>query len=305
VLVLWWGSIKRGEITAGDYMAAGNVALGLQARGLTVEIAAFNPFPVPGITVIHPRNAAPTRYRVAIFVCGPIRTNRSLVALMTRYRGLRRLAAGVMVVPEDPEILSYFDRVIARDGTDDAHFDLALADPWRTIAPRRPDAPRTAVATCYRGRQRDISARHCSLHAVAERLIEPVAQRLSGGSVLRIDTLTPSPHRVSAIAGEFARARLVFTTRLHGSLLSLEHMTPFVAVDQIAHGQKVTSVLRKLGWPFCFVANETDQVALEAAAREVTQASFQPEIEKFRRTALEMSNATLAAVCDAVVEVMT
>lgn len=48
VLVLWWGSIKRGEITAGDYMAAGNVALGLQARGLTVEIAAFNPFPVPG-----------------------------------------------------------------------------------------------------------------------------------------------------------------------------------------------------------------------------------------------------------------
>lgn len=77
VLVLWWGSIKRGQITAGDYMAAGNVALGLQARGLTVEIAAFHPFPVPGVTVVHPRNAAATRYRVAIFVCGPIRTART------------------------------------------------------------------------------------------------------------------------------------------------------------------------------------------------------------------------------------
>lgn len=74
-------------------------------------------------------------------MCGPIRTNRSLVALMTRYRGLRRLAAGVTVVPEDPEILSYFDRVIARDGTDDAHFDLALADPWRRLPHEDPTRP--------------------------------------------------------------------------------------------------------------------------------------------------------------------
>lgn len=88
-----------------------------------------------------------------------------------------------------------------------------------------------------------------SLHELAENLIEPVANRLAEGrSILRIDTRTPTPYRIRDIVDEFTSARLVFTTRLHGALLSLEYGTPFVAVDQIEQGQKINSVLKRIGW---------------------------------------------------------
>ena len=204
--------------------------------------------------------------------------------------------------PKDPEILSYFDRVIARDGTDDALFDLALADPWRRAFAQASADPRTFIATCYRGRQGDISPIHRSLYEIAEAVIEPVARRLAGEQILRIDTLTPTPRRVQAISDQFARAKLVFTTRLHGSLLSLDHGTPFVAVDQIQHGQKVTHVLRKLRWPYCFVANEIGQRELEAAARDALHEGFRPTLERMRKSAIQMANDTLATVCDTVVD---
>jgi hypothetical protein len=302
VLVLWWGSIKGGDVTLGDYMAAGNLALGLQARGLDVELAAFHRFPIPCIQVVHPLTAARSRYGTVVFVCGPIRTNRRLIAMLERYRGLKRIAAAVTVVPEDPDILGYFDEVIARDGTDDAMFDLALADPWRQRC-RYPTTVKSAVATCYRGRQGNISPNRHSLHELAESLMEPVAMRLSEGhNILRIDTRTPTPVRIPKIAGNFTAARLVLTTRLHGALLSLEHRAPFVALDQIERGQKVNSVLKRLDWPYHFIANEVTQNAIFSAAKEVMQPSFQSRLEHLRCAAIGLANNTLTTVCDVVVD---
>ena len=77
---------------------------------------------------------------------------------------------------------------------------------------------------------------------------------------------------------------------------------PFVAVDQIQHGQKVTHVLRKLRWPYCFVANEIGQRELEAAARDALHEGFRPTLERMRKSAIQMANDTLATVCDTVVD---
>lgn len=299
-LILWWGSLRDMDATVGDCMAVANLALGLQRRGLLVEIAAFHDLRLPGIKTVHPAAAHPRRYRAVCFACGPLRARRKVLDLVRRYRSCYRLAAGVSVLPGETAILSEFDDIVARDGVPGAAFDLALADPWRGLFPQ-PDSLGQAVASCFRGAQSSVGSERPSLHDRAEGILRTAAQHASAGDpVIGIDTVAADHAGIAAVMAKFAQSRLVLTTRLHGALLALEMGIPFVAIDQIAGGHKVSEVLKRVGWPFVFNAETAQAGQVADAVATVLDPEFAPQLQRYRATAVQLANQTLARACDAV-----
>ncbi|HEY7162886.1 MAG TPA: polysaccharide pyruvyl transferase family protein [Acidobacteriota bacterium] len=299
-LILWWGSLRRAGATAGDCMAVANMALGLKSRGIQTEIAAFIDLKIPEVPTVHPMAAQPRRYKAACFVCGPLRSSRKILNLMDRYESCHRIAAGVGIIEEEQEILKRFDKLVPRDGAIHSTFDLALASPWRETFPFPKKMPHL-VYTCFRGSQSSIGLNGYSLHQRAEPVLEIAAKKAAkDGDVRKIDTVARTPESIRNVLEQFSKARLVLTTRLHGSLLSLEHSVPFIAVDQINGGHKVTEVLSKIGWPYVFHAEEVTLSEIENAIIDVTEPNFPIKINEYRSLAIDKANIALEKACDAV-----
>ena len=130
-------------------------------------------------------------------------------------------------------------------------------------------------------------------------MILEVARQFSD-HVEHIETVVRKDNSVQHIHQSFADAKLIITTRLHGALLALHHRTPFIAIDQIKGGRKVTSVLKKVPWDHVYPF-DVDDLTLEKACRDViTSPGLIHCVDQASQCARELSQQALRHAVDVI-----
>jgi len=296
ILIAWWGTSKHGSPTIGDHMAVSNVALALQQSGVKVDVASYHHVECGDANIVNWTQINPGAYRCVAFVCGPLSNELYFRLFFFRFRHARKVAVGVSVIDPTLPGTRLFDEIIARDGMPQEEFDLSLATAPQQIARRE----RRHIALCLRGHQREYGDANCYSTRV-DRTISEITRQF-GDHVERIETVVGKHNSVQHIHQSFADAKLIITTRLHGALLALHHCTPFVAIDQIKGGRKVTSVLGKVPWDHVYPF-DVDEVALEKACHDViSEPGINHCIHKASQCARELSQQALRHAVDVILD---
>lgn len=231
--------------TVGDVMALYNVAKRVLAEYENVDIYYPDPVGMADLTryCVDEEQVNRRSYSTMIFVCGPFGRNNEI--LFAPFEGIKRLAVGISVLEGyPPQRLA--DAWHVRDAAEGGSFDLALADIGYPHL-HAPLASRRAgqVSLCLVGAQSEYGAD--GGHAEARKAI---LGALRGRPRVRINTLLamdrPLPESVEL---DVQASEVMVTTRLHGSLISIFHEVPLLAVDQVRGGAKVTRLMNILGHP--------------------------------------------------------
>jgi hypothetical protein len=294
VLIAWWGAMKNGGETIGDVRAVRNVAHLVRDMGFDFAIATDCPYDdLTGLPLVDWREEPPERWNIVIFVCGPvIGTAPQFISFIERYQPSIKVGLGVSLLPvASPGAHNPFDFILVRDGGDRATWgDLALPD---SVAPRETIAPRP-VGLCLRGLQGEYGPDAC-LDEQAGRLAHAIAAEI-GGEIVTLDTRLKKHLSIcDAIIRDFDRCGTIITTRMHGGMLALVRGIPFVAIDQVRGGAKVTGVLQPLGWKLILPAETTPQSAGAEVVRKLTAPDILQDLRHAQRRNAERYAAAMAA----------
>ena len=186
-----------------------------------------------------------------------------------------------------------FDRIVARDGLQVSHFDLAPA----TAAVPRYDPSFARVGLCLRGPQSEYGRSRPEQSAKAAEIF---AQFLRGRDVIEIDTVLSPTNSMKSISDAFASCDLVLTTRMHGGLLALAAGKPVIAIDQISGGAKVSAVLGRTGWPYVFEVQTVTADIVAQALAELQISAVRQHIATSQTRMVELTRRALAAGVEAV-----
>jgi hypothetical protein len=282
-LLCWWGSIPGG-VTIGDLMAVNNLSAELRSRGHEHSILSHPRFATDGHIKCRTLPLIKSGVGTLVFVCGPLLSNPRLLSLFRLFPAARKLAVGVSVLPGEGTINRLVSEFVARDGTTPCFFDLAL-DAIKPVCPPSQDRP-LRVGLCFRGRQKEYGSVKCKAGR-AEALLERVAATITSRP-LRISTEL-SRSSPECIRSQFEAVDLVLTTRLHGSLLTLAHGKPVIAIDQIAGGAKVLPLLSRIEWPYVLPVEQATDERVDRMVRDVLNRWPVPEIAHSQDIALRLS----------------
>jgi hypothetical protein len=297
VALSWWGAIDG--TTIGDLYALENVSNALTQRDVAHVVLSRFPVRVHAPVVGDPSLLSQVVDQI-VHVCGPLVDHPKMRFILSR--GRRRTAVGVSVLEHAETINRMFQTIVARDGLAPETFDLALARYKETSMP----APKARAATveaaiCLRGGQGEYAGRRV-LHERAEQLfLDSLKSR--GATVRTVHTQLRSGNPESGILASFAEADVIVTTRMHGALFALASGTPVVALDQIAGGAKVSSVLTRTGWPLVFNADSVSPSDIDRALDAALSPEILPVVERCRADAIRRSVAALEASVEAIVRV--
>ncbi|EDY37456.1 conserved hypothetical protein [Cyanobium sp. PCC 7001] len=263
--LVWWGSWPRGA-TLGDLLAVENLSAALRTAGVPHSVLSHPSHALPSHLAIRRPWRLASQLHTLVFVCGPLVLTKRVRRLLAACGHARKLAAGVSLLERQRPFNVLLDGVVARDGTESATFDLAIARCQPPLERPRPASPAQArIGLCLRGPQKDYGPARDRSAAVEGLFRQVLADH--PGPVLPIDTVLSARNSAADIEAAFDGVDLVITTRLHGSLLALAAGVPVIAVDQIAGGGKLTEVLSRTGWPHLFPAEACSPDQLAALMR--------------------------------------
>jgi hypothetical protein len=294
VLVMWYGSFgTRGGPTVGDLYAVDNVAAQLRAAGIPNSVVTAD-FDIPDHVRVKSVFGIKRPSRGVVFVCGPLVDWSDLIDFLTICEGVPRVAVGVSVLQHHRRIHRALEAVVARDGAPGSTFDLSVS---HVVEPAGQWLPFRRVGLCLRGNQTEYA--QGSNDRRASELLHAVASHFEL-EVVPIDTLltTDTPH------DQFLRALegvdVVFTTRMHGGILSLAHGKPVIAIDQILGGAKVKAVLDRVQWPFVFCAEDASREVLCRAVEQLQSAEGRAQVVAAQNRVLTESRAAMAVTLQTV-----
>src|ERR1017187_3375703 len=278
ILVTWFGSIHPCG-TVGDLFAVQSVISRLVASGFDVFHASeTSTFGLQGRNVSSINMVDPREVDLLIFVCGPIIKGNPICQIFERFAPSRKIGVSVSLMANGaPNYTQPFDIVFAREGGSRRYEDVAILAPLTSR--RLVDSQRVGirVGLALRGPQGEYG--EC-LDGTVRKLAESAVNTLSASrpvDVVEIEHhLVRSGRTPPEIEGLYAGCDLIITSRFHGGMLALRNTIPFIAIDQIRGGAKISSLLKPTGWPYVFRA---DSVAIEticAAAEHLVAVSSVP-----------------------------
>lgn len=202
------------------------------------------------------------------------------------------------ILPADsPAHVNPFDSVLAREGRPEVFEDVAIAAPpcadWEVRARRR----RPTIGIVLRGRQNEYGPENClweRTEALAQEAASLLRKKHRGRVVLIENQLGRSGLPQVEIEAQYAACDLILTSRFHGAMLALRHLVPFIAIDQIQGGAKVTRLVGRTGWPFLYQAAGVNAAGLASEGERLLAGEFNLALADARAGAVERANATLA-----------
>jgi hypothetical protein len=297
VLVLWYGALG-GHGTIGDLLSAQAVGNALLAAGYQVDSASAKSFPGLAGRIVDWKRAVPGEYLAVVFVCGPMMKNHPEInALIQRFRKKITIGIGVSFFPHGHfNYVNPFDAAFAREGGLLHFADVAISAPSELRVHR---SGTFTIGVVLRGAQAEYGVDHC-LNNETQAMVSEAAEVLvsaRGGRVITIENhLLRSGVESSEIEKAYAQCDLVFTSRFHGAVLALRQQVPFVAIDQIRSGGKVSRLLGS-DWPFVYRAENASAETLVGAAEAVMTLEGRGLLRLARDKALRESEASLRALC--------
>lgn len=295
--IFWWGSGPRGA-TIGDLLAVRNLSAALSERGHRHSIVSHPRFAEADHVVAPELACLRNGIQTLVFACGPLVNTGRLSFLLDRHPTARKLAVGVSVLAHEASLNRRFDGFVARDGIDPSYFDLSIDS---VAPPTRPPSGRPVRAgLCFRGAQKEYRGRAC-LAERAEELLSDAVRRFSLEPV-PFSTELGSGRSAADVAAVIRSVDVVFTTRLHGSLLSLAAGKPVVAIDQISGSAKVLPVIRRIGWKHAMGVDDASDSRLEAIVRSFLDDWPVDDVSAAQLQALELSRTAVRAAADLVMK---
>lgn len=295
-LLLWYGSFGfKGAATLGDLLAVDNISEQLTRGGFEHAIVTRHELEIERHFQVADVFSLAGPFDTVAFVCGPLSDYANLQDFFAINAIRRSVAVGVSVIPRHGDTIALFDHIVARDGLEpsNSYFDLAVS----TVEPPKELVSKPLkIGICLRGQQSEYGRSGQSQAEVADRLLIDLAAG-SGAVTHQIDTVIRSDNRPEAIAKAFSDADVIFTTRMHGGLLSLAAGRPVIAIDQIAGSAKVSAVLRKAEWPYVFNIENLTADVLQSALRQILTIDIRPQVQNSQRKILSLvQEATAKAV---------
>ncbi|KAB2832498.1 MAG: glycosyltransferase, partial [Candidatus Brocadia sp.] len=249
-LVTGWFSFENGHVTAGDILAAELACKWLKQAGYYYDIAFAPPFSGG----VNWRHTDPNLYTHVLFVCGPFQKGDLESEFLLRFAGCRLVGLDLTMI-HPLEVWNPFDFLIERDSSQAAHPDIVFATQQPLV---------TVVGVClvepYPG-----AIDHIANEAINRFLASREVAIVNIDT--RLDTNNTGLRSSAEIESLIARMDVVFTTRLHGTVLALKNGVPVIAIDPEAGGAKIKRQAETIGWPIVFAADAlTDESLQEAFA---------------------------------------
>ena len=266
-LVTWWGSLERGGETAGDLLAVLAVVKELEKANFNYDVASIYHYKELR-NIVDWRDVNASDYNVLIFVCGPlIADSQPFQELMRRFSHCRTIAVGVSILPKSsPSYFNLFQITLARDGLDKTYFDIALSQTSdfynnsKNFREERESSP--LIGLCFRGAQREYMNENCLSTKIEDTVDDYI--KFNQYNFEYIDTkLNDTCRNPYEIYNLFSKYDVVVTTRLHGALFCIGNCTPFIAIDQIIGGAKLSSLFNKLEYPFVYRGEDINRKKIE------------------------------------------
>ena len=249
--VVWWGSFSNGA-TVGDLLVLKEVINLLQE--LDLKFTLFSSHNTEDLQSEPLAKMKIEELTAVLFVCGPVVLNfRPLRALAEEIKSRNIPFIGVSVSILSP-LDNPFNRVIAREGLSNSFFDLSPLQKANGIfkmhLKRKLQVGKIKVGISLRGHQSEYGPERCMCEEaqnLIDRALSSLEQSSIGVEIYKIDhALSGGMLNVSAYDQIYQSCDFIITTRFHGAIMAVRNMVPFVAIDQIEGGEKVTSLLQEL-----------------------------------------------------------
>lgn len=249
-LVAGWFSFEQMGATAGDLLAKDLVCGWLNRAGYPYDVAYAPPFE-GGVDW---RAVEPDGYTAVTFVCGPFGNGEPLVAFLARFSG-RPLYGVNLTMLESLGTWNPFERLWERDSDRAVRPDVV----YLTGDSRR--VPIVGVILIHPQKEYGRRDRHVEAHAAIRRVLE-VREVAAVPIDTRLDQNLTGLRTPAEVDSLIAKMDMVFTTRLHGTVLALKNGVPALAVDPIDGGAKITRQMKVVGWPALHNVESLDPEAL-------------------------------------------
>lgn len=287
VLVAGWFSYEGAGATAGDLLVQRLVCEWLAQAGRPCDVAFARPF-AGGVDW---RAVDPAAYSDVLFVCGPFKKHAWEQEFLARFPRSRKVGVNLSMF-EPLGAWSPFDLLWERDSDRTSRPDLSIL----TDLARVP-----VVVRCLVHPQEEYGDRamHDTANAAIARLIASREMALVDVDT-RLDVNATQLRTPAEVESLIARADVVLTTRLHGTVLALKNGVPAVAVDPVRGGAKILRQARTIGWPQVFTADAvTDAALAEAYAYCLT-----PEARRAARDCADRAREAVRPVRDEFIRAM-
>ena len=249
--IIWWG-IWPNNSTIGDLLTLKEVIKLLEKEGLKFTL--FSAIEIEGIKSEPIQSMRVENLNSMLFVCGPITLDsqrmRDLVEVI-KSNNIPFIGISVSILSP---LANPFDRVIAREGLSNSFFDLSPLQDADGIflmhLKRKLQIRKIKVGVVLRGHQGEYGEEKCNCEEARDLIYSALSylERNSIGiEICEIDhVLRGNPLSVFAYDKIYQSCDFILTTRFHGAIMSVRNLVPFIVVDQIEGGAKVTSLLQEL-----------------------------------------------------------
>ena len=298
MLVCWYGSID-GHGTIGDLLSVQSVTAKLATHGFSfVHASATSDEGVTGPNV--PLNVVdPDSVSTLIFICGPIIKNHpTFEQIFDRFSPAFKVGVGVSLFRyEQPNFADPFDFSISRENQLICYEDVAMLAP--SVGARRSERSSKRplkIGVSLRGAQGEYGEKRC-LHERTEELVLTAiseASRCRPTEVVSLENhLVRANKRPAEIEVDYSSCDLIITSRFHGGVLAVRNGVPFIAIDQITGGAKVSKLLGGLGWAHVYRVNDVGKSELVKSILELGEDPRSLELEALRRAGCARAELTL------------
>ena len=249
--IIWWG-IWPNNSTIGDLLTLKEVVKQLEKEGLVFTL--FSAFEIEGIKSEPIQSMQLDKLNSVLFVCGPITLeSQRMRDLVEAIKNQDIPFIGISVSILSP-LANPFDQVIAREGLSNSFFDLSPLQDADGIflmhLKRKLQIRKIKVGVVLRGHQSEYGEENCNCEKARDLVygsLSHLERNSLGIEICEIDhVLRGNPLSVFAYDKIYQSCDFVLTTRFHGAIMSVRNLVPFIVVDQIEGGAKVTSLLQEL-----------------------------------------------------------
>ncbi|MER8848736.1 MULTISPECIES: capsular polysaccharide synthesis protein [Mesorhizobium] len=300
ILLCWYGSLKDNG-TIGDLFAVQSVAARMKALGLNFRhLTANTAFEICGERVALDE-IAEGDYAMLVFVCGPVIRDHPIVeTIIRRFPSIRKIGISISLFSRDHiNYVQPFDVALAREGGTQRFEDVAILAPSRVTPKRARELNEPLViGLVLRGEQGEYgpqSSLHDRTSALTAHVLDSLATKYQVRSLEIEHHLTRSGRPPVEIEALYASCDLVLTSRFHGAVLAMRNEVPFIAIDQIRGGGKLTNLLSNSGWPFVYRIEHAKEDEVTGAALNLIEGDKRDllldVIENTKSRAVETLNA--------------
>jgi hypothetical protein len=298
-VLLWWGTYGYGGgPTIGDQWAVDSLSRELARRGHQHAVLSSPELGLMHHTQVADIFALRDEIFSIAFVCGPLTDHRALRDFLAIHPRSTTVAAGVSVLENHVAMTRRFRTIVARDGTHDDTFDLALTD--IVAPPRALTATRPRVGLSLRGRQAEYGGGRVSQWEKCRDLFISLAQRHQF-EIVEIDTRLGPKRRAEDILADFTSVDAVLTTRLHGALFSLAAGRPVIAIDQVPGSAKLQSVVTRTGWRGLYTADHVSGDQLDQMVDMFRDSGIIADIGQAQSEIVKRGRAAVGRAADAII----